>query len=126
MDTADRDRPGRPAPMTAGTLDAGDQPRATAGALADFLAECCVVEHDAIAGARELSRWYSKWCEENGERPERQKAFGMQLAERGFRRVKNSLIIWYGIGLVRGTGRTGGTGLLFRFTDCSHFLMEQT
>jgi 4-amino-4-deoxy-L-arabinose transferase-like glycosyltransferase len=31
MDTADRDRSGRPAPMTARTLDAGDQPRAAAG-----------------------------------------------------------------------------------------------
>ncbi len=31
MDTADRDRPGRPAPATAGTLDAADQARGTAG-----------------------------------------------------------------------------------------------
>src|SRR6516164_1795396 len=31
MDTADRDRSGRPAPATAGTLDAGDQAPGTAG-----------------------------------------------------------------------------------------------
>ncbi len=69
--------------------------------LADFLAECCTVEKHAMATARELYTRYTLWCEENGERPERQKAFGMRLSERGFRRVKNSIIIWHGVGLIR-------------------------
>jgi len=69
--------------------------------LADFLAECCVVEKQATASAKELYAHYTLWCEENGERPERQKAFGMRLTERGFKRVKNSIIFWHGVGLVK-------------------------
>ena len=69
--------------------------------LADFFAECCTVEKHAMATARELYTRYTLWCEDNGERPERQKAFGMRLSERGFRRVKNSIIIWHGVGLIR-------------------------
>ena len=40
-------------------------------------------------------------CEENGEQPERQKACGMRLSERGFQRVKNNVMIWHGIGVIR-------------------------
>ena len=63
--------------------------RAEMDTLADFFAECCMIEPDATASAREVYTRYTLWCEENGERPERQKAFGMRLSERGFRRVKN-------------------------------------
>ena len=69
--------------------------------LADFLSDCCMIERDATASAKELYGRYSRWCEENGERPERQKTFGMRLAERGFRRVKNSTIVWHGVGVVK-------------------------
>jgi putative DNA primase/helicase len=69
--------------------------------LADFFAECCTVEKHAMATAKELYTRFTLWCEENGERPERQKTFGMRLSERGFRRVKNSIIIWHGVGLIR-------------------------
>jgi len=75
--------------------------RAEMDTLADFFAECCTVEKHAMATARELYTRYTLWCEDNGERPERQKAFGMRLSERGFRRVKNSIIIWHGVGLIR-------------------------
>jgi putative DNA primase/helicase len=75
--------------------------RAEMDTLADFIAECCIIAHDATASAKELYTRYTRWCEENGERSERQKAFGMRLAERGFRRVKNSIIIWHGIGVMK-------------------------
>ena len=68
--------------------------------LADFLAEFCIGERAAMASAKELYARYIRWCEENGERAERQKAFGIRLAERGFRRVKNSTMVWHGIGLL--------------------------
>lgn len=69
--------------------------------LADFFAECCTVEKHAMATAKELYARYILWCEENGERPERQKAFGMRLSKRGFKRVKNNIMVWHGIGVVR-------------------------
>ena len=75
--------------------------RAEMDTLADFFAECCIVAPDATASAKELYMRYTFWCEENGERPERQKAFGMRLSERGFKRVKNNITIWHGIGVVR-------------------------
>ncbi len=64
-------------------------------------AECCIIEPDATASTREVYMRYTLWCEENGERPERQKAFGMRLSVRGFNRVKNNIIVWHGIGVVR-------------------------
>ncbi len=73
-----------------------------------------MIEPDATASAKELYTRYTFWCEENGERPERQKAFGMRLSERGFKRVKNNIMVWHGIEVVRGTG---GTGLFFRFAN---------
>jgi len=75
--------------------------RAEMDTLSDFFAECCIVAPDATASAKELYLRYTFWCEENGERPERQKAFGMRLSERGFKRVKNNITIWHGIGVVR-------------------------
>lgn len=63
-----------------------------------------------MASAKEMYARYIRWCEENGERAERQKAFGIRLAERGFRRVKNSTMVWHSIGLMKETGGTGRYG----------------
>jgi len=62
------------------------------------MVQCCTY---CNASAKDLQTRYTLWCEENGERPEQQKAFGMRLFERGFRRVKNSSIIWHGVGSIR-------------------------
>jgi len=75
--------------------------RAEMDTLADFFAEYCIVAPDATASAKEVYTHYTLWCEENGERPERQKAFAMRLSERGFKCVKNNSIIWHGVGLIR-------------------------
>src|SRR6266566_312658 len=54
-------------------------------------------------------RWVGAWvasvswrqrprCAGNGEQSVQQKAFGMQLSERGFKWVENNVMIWHGIG----------------------------
>ncbi len=64
-----------------------------------FLEDCCVCEIGARTTARELYTRYVTWCEENGERAESQKRFGMRLAERGFTKQKSSCIVWHGVRL---------------------------
>lgn len=52
--------------------------------VADFLAECCVVEDDAWATAEELYGAYSAWAKAAGERrPLTKTAFGLRLERRG-------------------------------------------
>jgi len=79
-------------------------------ALAAFLAECCVVSPTAKAAAKDLYQAYVAWCEQNGERPEPQRALGMRLTERGFERYKSHGTIWWrGLGL-RDEGTMGTNG----------------
>lgn len=73
--------------------------RAEMDVIAGFLADCCVVAPTAKAAGKDLYQAYVAWCEENGERPEPQRAFGMRLAERGFQRYRANGIWWRGIGL---------------------------
>jgi putative DNA primase/helicase len=77
--------------------------RAEMDVLADFLAECCIVDTGASVLARDLYNSYTKWAEDNGEkRPLSQRAFGGSLTERGFDRKPGTgnITIWWGIGLI--------------------------
>jgi len=68
--------------------------------LGRFIAECCHVGRKAAIQASQLYGVYTKWCEDNGERPITQTAFGRALTERGFeRKRRESGIEWQGIGL---------------------------
>jgi putative DNA primase/helicase len=68
--------------------------------LGAFLDEACLEGPQLKTTARALYAAYARWCERTGEQPESQRAFGMRLAERGFRRQKwGSGWSWYGVGL---------------------------
>lgn len=73
--------------------------------LADFIAERCLVAPAVSATAKELYSAYTAWAEAAGEKqPLSQRAFGMSLTERGFKRDRGTggRIVWYGIGLKKG------------------------
>jgi putative DNA primase/helicase len=71
--------------------------------LAAFLDERCVISANVRAQASALYGSYRQWCEETGEKPESQRAFGMRLGERGFDRRKSRGVYWWlGIGLPDG------------------------
>lgn len=89
-----------PAPVTA----AVGEYRGEMDVMGQFIAECCLIRPDAIATARDLYAAYVRWCADSGEMAVAQRRFGMALGERGFMRVKDSVIKWRGIGLLA-TGR---------------------
>lgn len=70
-------------------------------ALADFLAENCIVADYARVKAGALYETYREWCKSTGEDALSQKALGMRLTERGFQRQRSTgnAHFWYGIGL---------------------------
>lgn len=49
-----------------------------------FIKECCEVGPNFKVKITAIYEVYIEWCEENGERPESKKGFGMELARRGF------------------------------------------
>ena len=70
--------------------------------LADFLAECCIVDTGASALASILYKKYTAWADDSGEKkPFSQKVFGTALAERGFERGRatGGPTLWKGIGV---------------------------
>ncbi len=69
--------------------------------LGGFISDCCTVSKTAQGTAKELYEAYTKWAEENGEKPVSQKRFGLRLAERGFHQERTSTgrFRWVGIGL---------------------------
>jgi len=71
--------------------------------LAGFLADCCVIGRNARAKAADLYQAYMQWCEQNGERAETQRSFGMRLTERGFETHKGAKGQrgWRGVGLLQ-------------------------
>lgn len=79
--------------------------------LAQFLAECCVLEPNAKVFAKHLYPAYVKWCEENGERPLTQTAFGTRMAESGFEKVRwGPGWVYRGVGLlVNGVNGVNGS-----------------
>ena len=69
-----------------------------------FIDEVCVVGPNERATAKDLYYKYTKWGEENGEKPITQKAFGQRLSERGFHRKRGTGGAWQylGVGLEAG------------------------
>jgi uncharacterized peroxidase-related enzyme len=70
--------------------------------LSRFLDETCIVSSDQAAPARALYIAYLRWCDENREKPWRQRNFGLALTGLGFRRRR------------RGQGRHWWMGLAVR------------
>ncbi len=65
--------------------------RASQDLIGAFLTECCEVCDGAMAGATDLYRAYTAWCEQGKERPETQRGFGEALARRGFTDKRHSV-----------------------------------
>lgn len=74
----------------AAILQATGDYREECDSIGDFIAECCVLDSQARAWAGELHKAYKQWCEESGDRPMSQKAFGRRLTERGLKRQRGS------------------------------------
>lgn len=69
--------------------------------IASFLEVCCIQQKNAEVGATQLYTAYKKWCEDTGERWEKQKTFGERLTERGYTREKTRTVMVYkGLGLL--------------------------
>jgi putative DNA primase/helicase len=80
--------------------DATEAYRSEMDVLAAFFEECCVFDKPAEAGASELYKAYTRWCEAAGERCESQTSFGTRLRERGLtNRETHGRKVWRGIGL---------------------------
>jgi putative DNA primase/helicase len=73
--------------------------RAEMDTIANFIEERC--DKSGEVGATKLYQAYKAWCEENGERYEKQTGFGLQLTERGYEKEKRRDIIAYkGLSLI--------------------------
>ena len=69
--------------------------------LAMFLSEKCICFPTASAASNALYKAYKQWAEEYGEMPMSHKMFASCLSERGFRKQRSKLgIFYYGIGLL--------------------------
>lgn len=53
-----------------------------------FIDECCIIGEQYKSLAKDIYDTYVKWCEENGEYTISQRAFGLKLTDRGFKREK--------------------------------------
>jgi putative DNA primase/helicase len=84
--------------------------------VARFIEECCEKSPNAVVGATELYQVYKQWCDENGERYEKQTTFGAQLVEKGFAKEKSSTIRYRGICLINRETRETREG----FPNFSH------
>jgi putative DNA primase/helicase len=83
--------------------DATEAYRAEMDVLAGFLEECCVFDEHAEAGASDLYRAYTCWCDNSDECAESQTSFGMRLRERGLTSHKrHGRKAWRGIRLKSG------------------------
>lgn len=94
--------------------DATEEYRQEQDVLADFLAECCVIDPQAYAVAGVLHKAYTTWCEDGGVKPISSTAFGRRLTERGFRAEKPRIggkqtRVWRGLGLATPTDNPPGT-----------------
>lgn len=77
---------------------ATEEYRAEMDVLGDFLTECVCADRLGSVTAKILYAGYTKWCEENGEKPVSQKRLGSSLSERGFvRRRDREGIVWDGL-----------------------------
>lgn len=64
-----------------------------------FLDERCVILQQAQVRAQPLWDAYKAWCEAHGETWEKQTAFGIKLAERGFQKKTSNGVVYLGLGL---------------------------
>lgn len=95
---------GIPAEVTAATAGYREE-MDTLGA---FMVDRCVLKPTAQGTAKALYNAYKSWCEGNGERLISKRAFGLRLAERGFKRYSDGRArSWIGIGLTQLTQRSG-------------------
>jgi len=71
--------------------------------LGRFIEESCVVQQNVMVKNSALYEAYKRWCEENREFVQTQKAFSLRLVERGFDKQRHETgIWWHGIGLLKG------------------------
>jgi phage/plasmid-associated DNA primase len=75
--------------------------RAEMDAIANFLAECCIVNPLAKVPVAALYRAYVEWAQETGEWVLSQRELGTRLKERGFQQAKRTKgqRVWIGLGL---------------------------
>lgn len=75
-----------------------------------FIEECCALGSgkEALAGA--LYQSYVAWCQENGDEPLKQRAFGTKLGDRGLghKRSTGGKHAWKGIGLLQTASKPPG------------------
>lgn len=65
--------------------------------LGDFLRDRCTQVAGSTTPSAELYKCYVEWARESGERELRQRDFTQRLEERGFHRVKASVMRWIGL-----------------------------
>lgn len=82
-------------------VEATAEYRAEMDAIANFLAECCIVNPLAKVPVATLYRAYTEWAQENGEWVLSQRELGTRLKERGFsqRKANKGRVFWIGLGL---------------------------
>ena len=81
-------------------LAATDRYRELSDEVALFLSERCHQSGGAEVGATELHTAYVQWCENNGESPLKQRAFGGRMTDCGFERKKSDgRNVYIGVGL---------------------------
>ena len=66
--------------------------RADMDLVAQFVADCCVIESKAEETVKALYAGYNAWCEENGEQPLSKRAFGQRLQELGFGEGRSGMV----------------------------------
>lgn len=77
-----------------------DQYRVEMDRLGAFVTARCVVSETVKSGASALYREYRDWCQETGEHPISQTAFGLRMTERGFGKYEDRRgTIYCGIGI---------------------------
>jgi putative DNA primase/helicase len=68
--------------------------------IAEFIEEKCIESRNAEATTKDLYSAYSKWCEENNEKPISKQSFTRRLEERGYKSFRTKRERgWKGIGL---------------------------
>src|SRR6266540_260509 len=84
--------------------------RAHLDVLAAFLDERCEIAVDAQVTSKALYAAYREWCVANGEQPESQKALGLLLIERGYRKARGrgGARLWLGLALTTPRGTANG------------------
>ena len=73
--------------------------------IAAFISDCIETDPNSDVTSSKLYKAYTRWCEENGERPFSQRELGVRLTERGFTRGRatGGVRVWKGIKLTTQT-----------------------